>query len=150
MIKFVVYGDSKPKGSVKAFTPKGWSRPILTSATKGLKDWERKIAAAAGLQADGKLLVGPVTLTIAFYMTRPKSLPKKVAHHAKRPDLDKLIRGATDALSGVVFKDDAQIFEIKATKAYTEAIDEAPRAEFTIIPVDELEFLVQPGLVGEF
>lgn len=150
MIKFVVYGDPLPKGSARAFVPKGWSRPIITSATKGLKQWESKIAAAAGSQANGTLLMGPLTLTIDFYLARPKSLPKKTAHHIKRPDLDKLIRGATDALTGVIWKDDAQVYTVTATKAYAATEDEAPRAEFTIIPVNELDRLVQPGLIGDF
>ena len=47
MIKFTVYGDPSPKGSARAFVPKGWTRPIITSATKGLKAWEGKNAAAA-------------------------------------------------------------------------------------------------------
>ncbi len=131
MIQFVVYGSPLPKGSAKAFIPKGWTRAVITSSTKGLKDWERKIASAAQAVADGTLLMGPVHLTIAFLLQRPVSLPKKVTHHTKRPDLDKLVRGATDALTGVIWKDDAQVIEIRAYKSYTVG-DEAPRAMFTI------------------
>lgn len=136
MITFSVYGDPLPKGSVKAFTPKGWTRPILTSATKGLKQWESKIASAAQAKADGMLLVGAVSVQIAFYLSRPQSMPKKVRLHTKRPDLDKLIRGGTDALTGVLYKDDAQIVSIVASKHYTATAEEAPRAEFRIQEVD--------------
>lgn len=136
-LRFTVYGDPLPKGSVRAFTPKGWNRPILTSATKGLKKWEEKIASAANAQANGILLTGPVHVKIAFFLTRPQSLPKKVRLHTKRPDLDKLIRGATDALTGIVWKDDAQAVSILATKHYTAHDHEAPRAEFVISPAEE-------------
>ena len=138
MLKFVVYGAPSPKGSTRAFVPKGWTRPIITSATKGLKAWESKIAAAAGARANGVLLTDPVVVNIAFYLPRPKSLKKGERPHTKRPDCDKLIRGATDALIGIVYKDDAQIVSITATKAYVETQDEAPRAEFIIATLYEL------------
>ena len=150
MITFTVYGDPSPKGSSRAFVPKGWTRPIVTSATKGLKAWEGKIAAAAGAQANGVLLTGPVIVTVAFFLSRPKSLKKGEIPHTKRPDLDKLVRGATDALTGIVWKDDAQAIEIRATKAYVETQDEAPRAEFSIMPLYEAAFVLRPGIVGEF
>ena len=137
MIRFTVWGDAAPKGSARAFMPKGWSRPIITSATKGLKAWEGKIMAAAGAQANGVLLTDPVIVRIAFFLSRPKSKKSGPIPHTTRPDLDKLIRGATDALTGIVWKDDAQAVEIRATKVYVETHDEAPRAEFTIIPLYE-------------
>ena len=132
MLTFTVYGAPATKGSTRAFIPKGWTRPIITSATKGLKAWESKIAAAAGAQANGVLITEPVVMTLAFYLPRPKSLKKGIVAHTKRPDCDKLIRGATDALIGIVYKDDAQIVSILATKAYVKTQDEAPRAEFHI------------------
>ena len=150
MIQFTVYGDPAPKGSSRAFVPKGWTRPIITSATKGLKAWEGKIAAAAGVLANGVLLTDPVIVTIAFYLSRPKSKKKGPIPHTTRPDLDKLIRGATDALTGIVWKDDAQAVEIRATKAYVETQDEAPRAEFTILPVRETALVLRPGTMGQF
>lgn len=150
MLKFVVYGSPLPKGSARAFVPKGWTRPIITSATKGLKGWESKIAAAAGAQANGVLLTDPVIVTIAFYLSRPKSAKKGQIPHTKRPDLDKLIRGATDALTGIVWKDDAQAVEIRATKAYVETQEEAPRAEFSIMSLAETAFVLRPGTVGQF
>ena len=129
-VRFTVYGDPLPKGSVRAFLIKG--RPVLTSATRGLKEWEHRIAAAGQTKANGVLMTGPVHLRIAFYLTRPASLPKKTREHIKRPDLDKLVRGATDALTGAIWKDDAQLVSIIASKHYTAISEEAPRAEFII------------------
>lgn len=143
MIRFVAYGDPLPKGSARAFVPKGWTRPVITSSTKGLKQWESKIAAAAQAQSDGSLLMGPLYLNVKFYLTRPKS-KKKGSAHTVRPDLDKLIRGATDALTGIIWKDDAQVVEMVAGKEYVEWDHEAPRAEFTIQP-----FTRRPGLLHD-
>ena len=44
------------------------------------------------------------------------------------PDIDKLARCALDALTGIVFRDDAQIVDLHATKRY----GEPERAELTI------------------
>jgi Holliday junction resolvase RusA-like endonuclease len=136
-IQFTVYGSALPKGSMKAFLPKGQTRPIITSATKGLKDWEHKIASAAQAQATGILLTGPCRVSITFFLARPASLPKRKRFHTTRPDLDKLIRGATDALKDVLWKDDAQAVEILASKHYTETANEAPRTVFLITPISE-------------
>ena len=137
MLIFTVFGAPATKGSTRAFVPKGWTRPIITSATKGLKAWESKIAAAANAQANGVLLTDPVMVNIAFYLPRPVSLKKGAVPHTKRPDCDKLIRAATDALIGIVYKDDAQIVSITASKAYVATQAEAPRAEFTIRSLNE-------------
>lgn len=134
MIEFTVYGVALPKGSARAFIPKGWNRPIITSATKGLKGWEAAIASTARSVCDGQLMTGSITLEITFHFPRPKSLPKRAVFHTKRPDLDKLIRGATDALTNVIWKDDAQVFSILAMKGYCVG-DAAPRVVFKIAEV---------------
>ena len=137
MISFTVFGAPATKGSTRAFVPKGWTRPITTSATKGLKAWESKIAHVAMGHVNGTLLTGPVVMTIAFHLSRPASMKKGTVQHTKRPDCDKLIRAATDALIGIVYKDDAQIVSLTATKAYVTTQNEAPRAEFRIATVQE-------------
>ena len=137
MLTFTVYGAPSPKGSTRAFVPKGWTRPIITSATKGLKAWESKIANVAMGHANGTLITEPVVMSIAFHLPRPKSLKKGTVPHTKRPDCDKLIRAASDSLIGIVYKDDAQIVSLTATKAYVQTQDEAPRAEFVITTLQE-------------
>jgi Holliday junction resolvase RusA-like endonuclease len=67
---------------------------------------------------DVPLLVGAVRVTMAVYLPRPKSLPRKVVAHTKAPDLDKLVRGTADALSKIVFRDDSQVVDLVAMKRY--------------------------------
>lgn len=123
-LAFTVYGEAQPQGSAKAFIPRGWSRPIITSDNPQLKSWRQLVAEAAnhalGLlaPADRVLLQEGVRLTIAFYLPRPKSLPKRLTAHTKKPDLDKLIRSCCDSLTSVVFRDDSQVCELVTTKAY--------------------------------
>jgi crossover junction endodeoxyribonuclease RusA len=62
---------------------------------------------------------GPVSVFINFYLPRPKSLPKKVTLHAKRPDLDKLGRAVLDGLTdGGAWLDDSQVNRLMLTKHY--------------------------------
>lgn len=136
MIRFTVYGVPQPKGSARAFVPKGWTRPVVTSANKTLKGWERQIAAAANAVATGQLLQGPLAVQVEFVLPRPASLPKRVKDHTKRPDLDKLVRGACDALTHVLWQDDAQIVVLGATKRYCRDA-ETPCAVFVIAPFVE-------------
>jgi crossover junction endodeoxyribonuclease RusA len=99
---------------MKAFVVKG--RPILTSSNKNLADWRRLVA--DGAQPHAKMHEGAVHITLSFGLPRPKSLPKKVLQNVKRPDLDKLIRGVCDALTGIMWNDDSQIVMITAAKTY--------------------------------
>ena len=46
-LTFTVAGIAKPQGSAKAFMPKGWTRPIITSDNKNLKAWRDLVASAA-------------------------------------------------------------------------------------------------------
>src|SRR5262252_874138 len=112
---FTVYGTPVPQGSTKAFTPKGWKRPVLTSDNARLKSWRQLVAEAAHLAlleqpaAERQLILDAVTLTITFALPRPASLPKRITTHCKRPDLDKLVRAVSDSLTGVLFLDDCQV-----------------------------------------
>src|SRR5262249_8168156 len=53
--------------------------------------------------------------------------------HVKAPDLDKIIRALGDALSRVVFADDAQVCELVAWKKYAAAGD-VPHVDVRVEP----------------
>jgi crossover junction endodeoxyribonuclease RusA len=60
-----------------------------------------------------------VAIELHFGLPKPKSAPKRRrVWPDKRPDLDKLIRAVLDALTQVIFADDSQVVEIRATKDY--------------------------------
>ena len=142
---FTVFGIAQTKGSTRAFVPKGWTRPIITNSNRNAKAWEALIAQAAGEELlkhgrRGVLFVGPMRVCAVFHLPRPKALPRtKDVAHTKAPDVDKLAR-CLDALSGVVFRDDAQIVELDVRKCYA-ALGESPRAEITIEPLGAAERL---------
>jgi len=93
MLHFRVYGVAQQMGSKRAFTPKGWTRPVLTDSNRNLKAWQSLVAEGAShaLQqrpaAERGLLTEGVRVTVAFFLPRPKSLPRRVTAHVKAPDL---------------------------------------------------------------
>lgn len=133
-LEFIVYGVAVPKGSTRAFTPKGARFPVVTADNAKTKPWQRLIAdrASDALEtAGGQQFEGAVSLAVTFYLPRPKSLPKRVTEHLKKPDLDKLVRAVKDALTRVVWQDDAQVVHVTATKRYAPT-GAAPYAEIRI------------------
>jgi crossover junction endodeoxyribonuclease RusA len=122
MLNFTVYGVPQPQGSIRAFTPKGWKRPVLTSDNAKVKPWRQEIAgtALAIMERDSiRRIERPagVKVTAYFYFPRPKSTKKSVEHKTTKPDIDKLTRALHDALTGIAFEDDSQIVESKAVKS---------------------------------
>jgi Holliday junction resolvase RusA-like endonuclease len=123
-LEFRVIGVAQQMGSKRAFVPRGWTRPIITDSNRNLKSWQTLIAEAASyaLQqlpvAERELLADGVRLTVAFYLPRPKTMPKRVTAHTKAPDCSKLVRSLEDALTAVVYRDDAQIVDLIAMKRY--------------------------------
>jgi Holliday junction resolvase RusA-like endonuclease len=138
-LEFRVIGVAQQMGSKRAFMPKGWTRPIITDTNRNLKSWQTLVAEGASyaLQAlpssERQLLTDGVRLTVAFYLPRPKSLPRRVLAHTKAPDLDKLVRGTADALAAIVFQNDAQIVDLLAMKRYA-APGEPPHALIRVEP----------------
>ena len=116
-IMFQVHGLPATQGSSRAFVVKG--KPIITSTAKGLSAWRRLVADVAQDFAPEQPWEGPVGIDLHFGLPKPKSAPKtRRVWPDKRPDLDKLTRAVLDALTYVVFADDSQVVEIRATKDY--------------------------------
>lgn len=121
-ITFTAYGLPVPQGSTRAFVVKG--RAVTTSANANLRPWRDTIAAAARSTmaiADLAPIAGPVSVTAHFLLPRPKSRPKRDLYPDRRPDLDKLLRGVLDGVTGPVLTDDAQVCRAVTMKAYVGA-----------------------------
>lgn len=100
----------------------------LFSANPRLKAWQQRVALQVAEHRKGaKLLEGPVAIVADFCFDRPPSHFTKTGRLRKgaplapgRPDLDKLVRGLLDGLTGVLFKDDSQVCELDVSKRYYE------------------------------
>jgi crossover junction endodeoxyribonuclease RusA len=116
-IAFDVLGRPAPQGSKKSI---GNNRFIESS--KFLPAWRFAVRDAAehAVTVSGWVRVaGPVELEVMFYLDRPSSV--KRPHPTVPPDLDKLIRGVGDSLTGVVYDDDSQVIRTLAWKVYADA-----------------------------
>lgn len=124
--RLTVYGVPEPKGSTRAFPRKtagGKVRAVTTSSNPNLKGWESLVReeAARVARERGVFFRGAVSVSMEFYLVRPRSVTRRRRPDpTAKPDLDKLIRGCLDPLSGVLFVDDAQVCAIAARKSYAE------------------------------
>ena len=120
------------------YTPKTahanqWKTDIKTAALRALWGETEPLTSPA-------LWEGPIILTVDFYLPRPAKLCRKkdppgAIPHAGHLDLDNLYKAVADALNGVIYKDDGQIFDARPRKFYHE-IDGRPRAT---IRIEEIE-----------
>jgi len=137
MIEFFVPGIPRPGGSKRVFINKKTGKPIVTDdAGKANKEW-KAVVKLAGSEAMKKgkhteVFRDPIILGLIFLMLRPKYhfgkkglKPSAPADHIISPDLLKLARSTEDALTGVIWADDAQIISEHITKRYA-LKDESP------------------------
>jgi len=134
-IRFNVDGVPAPKGSTRAFVVNG--RAVVTHDNAKTRPWAALVRDAAR-QAAGDAIVFPrgvpVIVELAFHLPRPASLPKRVTRHTKKPDIDKLTRAVFDALTGVVWQDDSQVYACDAYKRYV-SDHERPGARIAVARV---------------
>ena len=83
---------------------------------------------------------GPVCMDILFVFPRPKSRiwkkkPMPREPHISRPDRTNLIKAVEDALNGVAWRDDSQVFSGNARK-HIAAGDEQPGIHIVITELD--------------
>jgi crossover junction endodeoxyribonuclease RusA len=102
---------------MKAFIPKGWKRPILTSDNPRLKSWRQDVTKVALLHCK-RPTSDPVRISARFFFQRPKSLKKTVLYKTTKPDADKLLRGILDSLTGIVYVDDSQVVSAGVAKEF--------------------------------
>jgi len=117
-------------GSKRAFHSKKTGKTWITDDCKRGKEWRATVRAAAERQRiTRKLYDGPLWLSVDFYLSRPKNhyrtgkfsdqlKPSAPKWPTKKPDATKLLRAIEDALTGVLWVDDAQIVTQLVTKSY--------------------------------
>lgn len=139
-IRITVYGTPQTAGSKRAY--KRGNHINVVDDNPNSRAWKKQVAQYAGeVMAGAKLLDGPLELELRFYRSRPKGhlskrtdvelVPSAPAFPITRPDTTKLIRAVEDALTGIVWRDDAQVVDQHAFKRYG-----APeRAEIVVRPL---------------
>ena len=141
----VVYGKAQPTGSKSAapYRVGDKIRVSVRDSNPKSRPWMNQIAQEAGrIMAGRELFDGPLSALFRFVIPRPKGHYRKNGelsasgrrnpHPAKRPDALKLARGAEDALSGVVYRDDSQIVDERLVKEW----GEPARVEIEVRQID--------------
>jgi len=155
-ISFWVPGKPEPGGSKRSIP--AWNkrtrtyavaangRPIINTVDDNpkAKGWKEMVALIARTQYKGDPIPGPVRLDLQFYLKRPAGHVGKGRNAGNlraaarqyptvKPDVLKMARVVEDALSGLVYVDDAQIIHEVLLKQY--GPNEGVRIEVTRIGV---------------
>ena len=83
-----------------------------------LSNWRGYVRACAQDEYRGKPTKDGVHVILRFRIPPPKRQTREFP--TVRPDLDKLVRAVLDALTGVIFVDDAQVLGLYASKRYSD------------------------------
>lgn len=116
-IKFVIHTTPTGKGRPRVVIAKGKPHAFTPFRTM-VAEQEIKMAVYQRYKELPFSPGTPLSLSVVFYLARPKSLPKKVAEHTKKPDIDNLLKTLMDGLSGYLFHSDAEVVQVIASKRY--------------------------------
>ncbi len=114
-LEFKIIGQPVPKGRPRFFRAGGL---VGAYTPKKTRSWESIVRGQAVSYRPKYLWEGPIIMTLTFMMPRPKSLPKKIIHHTKKPDLDNLAKSIKDALQGIIYRTDSQVVILNLEKKY--------------------------------
>ena len=123
-VSFHIPGTPVPKARARAYVRNGH---IAHYTPKPTARFESDVATLAKRAMAGREPIsGPVALFVKFWLPVPASYSKKRTADcyasrempAKRPDTDNLVKSVTDGCNGIVWRDDAQVVQIVAEKAY--------------------------------
>ncbi len=127
VVTLKVPGIPAPGGSKKAFWRPGMLHAnIVDAGGERTKNWRAVVALSGREQYRGELLDGCLRLNVIFVRPRLKShfrkdgrLKPTAPHFApSAPDTTKLLRSTEDALTGIVWRDDARVVDQHAKKVY--------------------------------
>jgi Holliday junction resolvase RusA-like endonuclease len=127
-MEFWVAGEPKPGGSKRGFYNAKLKRVMMTEDCDKTKNWRASVAQCAAEVAK-EVFQGPLRVQFKFVFLRPKGhygtgskagvvKASAPAFPSGRPDTTKLIRSTEDALTGILWRDDAQVVTQYATKRY--------------------------------
>jgi Holliday junction resolvase RusA-like endonuclease len=126
----------KPKGKGRARV----TRAGIAFTPAATRSYETALRWAAQVAMQGrKPLTGPLSLNVEAFLPVPRSWSKKKQRMAiaglvrptGRPDLDNIIK-STDALNAVVWNDDTQVVDVRASKSYSDK----PRLVLTVMSLN--------------
>ena len=131
-LEFFVPGVPAPGGSKKSFHHSKTGKIVTMDMAKRNKPWRESVAFFASQAMGGAgLLDQPLDVTMTFVASRPKGhwgtfrgvprlKPSAPDYPTVKPDVLKLARSTEDAMTGVVWRDDASTVRLTLAKRYGE------------------------------
>jgi Holliday junction resolvase RusA-like endonuclease len=138
VISVEVLGEPAPKGSMRAMLVRGRAIMIPGGSReneKALKAWAKairdRVGPALGDPVAPLYSEQPLELGLVFRLVRPKGhwgtgrnsdklKPAAPLHPSVKPDIDKLARSTLDALTGLLYDDDARIAVLTVVKQWVQ------------------------------
>lgn len=141
-ISFTVPGEAVPKGRPRhrIVQVPGKAPFVQVYTPADSVKWEQKVAKRASIAMGAKpLFTRPCELQVTIWVEIPDSWPKWKQEAAQRqdiaptgkPDSDNTEKSINDAMNGVVFVDDAQVFQTQVMKIYV-TDGRGPRTSITV------------------
>jgi len=135
-----VDGVPMPKGRLSRM-PNGAMLPAGTAKSRAaVGAWRQDVRAAAkDAMGERPVMTGALRVQVDCTLPYPhSSIPKYRLGWApaiKKPDIDKLVRGVLDHLTGIVWADDAQVCFLMVNKSY--AWDDRPGAYIIVSEMND-------------
>jgi Holliday junction resolvase RusA-like endonuclease len=136
MIRLTIPGETVPQ-----LRPRFAKRGIYTQTydPEKCRNYKAYVRYLANANKPEKLMEGPVSVLIMVYRQIPASWSKTKTALAitgdlrpvTKPDADNIAKGIKDALKGIIWRDDAQVVDLRVEKWYSDK----PRAE---VEIDEI------------
>lgn len=135
-IKLKIPGEPCAQGRPRFSTAGGYVKAYDPAKSRNYKAFV-KLIATEEMRKQGWLYTElPLEVSVIAYLPIAASKSKKFKAAAiaglelptKKPDVDNLFKAVTDAMSGVIYKDDKQIVSVTIKKLYAEE----PRLEVCI------------------
>lgn len=127
-LELVIPGEPCAQGRPRFSTVGGFVKAYDPEKSRNYKAFVKCVVMDSIKKTGWTLTDLPLCVEITAFMGIPSSKPKKFKERAlaglerpnKKPDVDNMFKIITDALSGIVYKDDKQIVSAKVSKYYTD------------------------------
>lgn len=129
---YTFFVPGAPQGKARARTVRDKSGSVHSYTPKSTRDYERNIRESYELYG-GKLIPSetPIEVSVTAVFPVPASYPKKVKQACyggkqrplKKPDADNILKSVLDALQGVAYYNDTQVYRVDIEKRYEDAPD---------------------------
>lgn len=120
-IPAVPIAQPRPRATIRKFGDGKLSARVYNKETHPVAAFKATCRIAASSAYHGPPLQGPLVVRLLFVMPRPKSMlwkkkPMPVVEHTVKPDIDNLTKALFDALNGVAWVDDSQVWSKQVDK----------------------------------